>query len=64
MKEELKGLLGDNDLLEKAHLTLIAVSIFENRFEEREDEWKLIVAKALKFLKSLGLKPEPLLKKY
>ena len=62
LKALLEAQLGKSDDSKRAFLTLLAISVFESLFESKEDEWKLIVAKARKYLKTLEVKPEKLLK--
>jgi hypothetical protein len=52
------------DTLRKIWITLLAIYVFESRFEDREEEWQLIVQKARQFLKTAAgiAKPEALLK--
>ena len=46
-------------------LTLLALYIFQVKFEDREDEWQLIGQKAKKYLRDAGLpKFEALLKSF
>ena len=55
----------DEDMLkdERIWLSLLALYVFYNKYEDREDEWKLIVQKGKTFLKQNGIaKPEALLK--
>lgn len=49
----------DNAVKETAWVTLIALYLLHEKFEERESEWKLIADKAKEYLKRIGLaKPD------
>ena len=51
--------------LQAAYLTLVALFVLEEEFEERESEWKLIAKKGKDYLKSVGIqKPEALIKQF
>lgn len=50
--------------LDKVLMTIIALWVLKETFEEQEDEWQMIARKAKNFLKSQGItKLEPLYKK-
>ena len=57
----------DEDMMqdERIWLTLLALYVFQTKFEDREDEWQLIAQKAKTFLKQYGIaKPEVLLNSF
>lgn len=41
--------------LEIAYLTLLAIFILEEAFDENEDEWRLIARKAKEYLQQVGI---------
>ena len=45
----------DKSQAKKVLLTLLAINIFQKKFEDLEDEWKLIVQKAYNYLRQQGL---------
>ena len=48
---------------QQAYLTLIAIFVLQEEFEDRESEWKLLAKKGKDYLKSVGVtKPDALLR--
>ena len=48
-----------------AYLTLVALFILQEEFEDRENEWQLIAKKGKDYLKSVGVhKPDALIKQF
>ena len=41
--------------IETVYLTLLAIYILQESFPDHEDEWQLIVAKAITFLEQAGI---------
>ena len=53
--------LKDGSDEETVYLTLLAIYILQEGYQDFEDEWSLIVAKAIKYLETVGVrKPEDL----
>ena len=51
--------------IETVYLTLLAIYILQESFPDHEDEWQLIVAKAIAFLEQAGIeKPNNLVKQF
>ena len=51
--------------IETVYMTLLAIYILQESFPDHEDEWQLIVAKAISFLEQAGiLKPDNLVKQF
>lgn len=54
----------EEQLLERVILTLYALWVLKEKYEDKEDEWQMIARKAKGFLKANGIsKVEALLKK-
>ena len=50
---------------DEVYLTLVALHVLKNEFDEREEEWTLIGKKAKDYLEQSGLQnPDILLKKF
>jgi hypothetical protein len=52
--ESIKGVLGvevDPAQLEKVVVTIVALWLLQNTFEDKEDEWQMIARKAKGYLK-------------
>ncbi len=64
IQTELAGLIKDQAEIQKVWLTLIALWILQEKFESKQDEWKMIARKAKAYIKSQGIaKVDPLLNK-
>lgn len=46
---------------ERAYLTLVAIYVLQEKFEDREDEWYFIVKKGKDYLSNLGVNTNELL---
>ena len=53
---DITSIVDDQSLHKQIYLTFLAIHVLKEQFEDRKDEWSLIVKKALDYLKSLGFK--------
>ena len=57
--------LGAGADIETVYLTLLAIYILREAYDDYEDEWQLLVKKAYKWLQSIGVaKPAAIIKKF
>ena len=55
VKNEVLEILNDKTQIDRVWLTVIALWIMKERFDEKEDEWTMIARKSKNYLKKLGI---------